>query len=65
MQIYLYLINTNLSLSSGIIPNELKAARLNPVFKTGKTHINLITIDQSAFYLLFLKYSKNVCTTNS
>ena len=29
---------TNLSLSTGIVPNELKAARVNPVFKTGETH---------------------------
>ena len=28
----------NLSLSTGIVPNELKAARVNPVFKTGETH---------------------------
>ena len=28
----------NLSLSTVIVPNELKAARVNPVFKTGETH---------------------------
>ena len=28
----------NLSLFTGIVPNELKAARVNPVFKTGETH---------------------------
>ena len=43
---------------SGIFPEEVKIAKVRPVFKTGKK-TSLVIIDQFLFYLNFEKFLKN------
>ena len=52
-----------LSLEEGIFPDDLKTAKVAPIFKAGKQMI-LVTIGQSLFYLVFLKYLRKSCITD-
>ena len=47
----------NLSFSTGIYPNNLKIAKIIPVFKNKGS--NAIIIDQFHCYLILTKYLKN------
>ena len=47
---------TNLSLSSGTVPDQMKIARVVPLFKTGDLSLCLPIIDQFLFCRLFLRF---------
>ena len=53
----------NLSISSGIVPDQLKVARVLPLFKPGK-RVRFPTIDPSQCYQFFLKYLKRSYTND-
>ena len=50
----------NLSSTSGIVPVELKIARVVPLFKVGDKSLYFPITDLFLFYLPFLKYWKNL-----
>ena len=47
---------TNLSLNSGTVPDQMKIARVVPLFKTGDLFLCLPIIDQFPFCRLFLRF---------
>ena len=53
----------NLSISSGIVPDQLKIARVLPIFKSGE-RVCFPTIDPSQCYQFFLKYLKRSYTSD-
>ena len=55
-----YLINS--SFECGIFPNELKLAKVIPIFKMGINKIYQI-IGRYQYYLSFLKYLRKPCIT--
>ena len=52
----------NLSINSGIVPQQLKIARVVPIFKSGDNSV-FPTIDLFLFYLYFLKCLKRLFIT--
>ena len=54
-----YIINK--SIEEGIFPNELKLARVVPIFKR-VIQVVLVIIDLSLYYRFSPKYLKDICT---
>ena len=50
----------NLSISHGIVPDDIKIARVIPLFKSGDLSYYLQTTDLSRFFLVFLNFLKHV-----
>ena len=50
------IITCNLSITSGIVPNQLKIALGIPLFKSGEQDKNLQITDPCLFYLHSLKF---------
>ena len=50
-----------LSLQEGIFQDDLKTAKITPIFKAGDENHFLVTIDQSLFYHVFPKYLRKSC----
>ena len=49
----------NLSISNGIVPDEMKIARVIPLYKSGDVN-SLSIIDQFPFYQVFLNFLKGL-----
>ena len=54
--------NTNFCIENSIFPSDLKVADVTPAFKRNQ-RLQKITTDPLAFYLIYLKYMKDVFTT--